>query len=79
MRHTQLLPLLGLPLLICWCRVQWRNKFIKHRDMGEQKNLEIPFPFYRDSITLFQARALCWVGGESSEGAWMGCGAGRVG
>lgn len=33
---------------------QWRNKFMKHRDMGEQKKLEIPFPFYRDSITLFQ-------------------------
>jgi len=33
---------------------QWRNKFMKHRDMGEQKKLEIPFPFYRDSISLFQ-------------------------
>jgi len=33
---------------------QWRNKFLKHRDMDEQKKLEIPFPFYRDSITLFQ-------------------------
>jgi len=32
----------------------WRNKFIKHREMGEQKKLDIPFPFYRDSITLFQ-------------------------
>ena len=35
----------------------WRNKFMKHRDMGEQKKIEIPFPFYRDSITLFQVRA----------------------
>jgi len=33
---------------------QWRNKFIKHREMSEQKKLEIPFPFYRDSISLFQ-------------------------
>ena len=43
----------------------WRNKFIKHRDMGEQKKIEIPFPFYRDSITLFQASALVdwWIGG----------------
>lgn len=40
----------------CW---QWRNKFIKHREMGEQKKVEIPFPFYRDSITLFQARYVC--------------------
>ena len=34
---------------------QWRNKFLKHRDMDEKKKAEIPFPFYRDSITLFQA------------------------
>jgi len=33
---------------------QWRNKFIKHRDLGEQKKKDIPFPFYRDSISLFQ-------------------------
>ena len=33
---------------------QWRNKFIKHREIEEQKKLDIPFPFYRDSITLFQ-------------------------
>ena len=32
----------------------WRNKFLKHRDCDEQKKEEIPFPFYRDSITLFQ-------------------------
>ena len=33
---------------------QWRNKFLKHRDMDERKKAEIPFPFYRDSISLFQ-------------------------
>jgi len=33
---------------------QWRNKFIKHREIIEQKKKDIPFPFYRDSITLFQ-------------------------
>jgi len=33
---------------------QWRNKFIKHREITEQKKKDIPFPFYRDSITLFQ-------------------------
>ena len=33
---------------------QWRNKFIKHRDIDEQKKRNIPFPFYRDSISLFQ-------------------------
>ena len=33
---------------------QWRNKFLKHRDMDEKKKAEIPFPFYRDSISLFQ-------------------------
>jgi hypothetical protein len=32
----------------------WRNKFIKHRDIEEQKKKDIPFPFYRDSISLFQ-------------------------
>ena len=32
----------------------WRNKFIKHRDIDEQKKKDIPFPFYRDSISLFQ-------------------------
>ena len=32
----------------------WRNKFIKHRTIDEQKKKDIPFPFYRDSITLFQ-------------------------
>ena len=32
----------------------WRNKFIKHKYMGEKKKGEIPFPFYRDSVTLFQ-------------------------
>ncbi len=32
----------------------WRNKFLKHREIGEQKKLDIPFPFYRDSISLFQ-------------------------
>lgn len=33
---------------------QWRNKFIKHKAIDEQKKKDIPFPFYRDSITLFQ-------------------------
>uniref|UniRef100_A0A7S4C407 Glycosyltransferase family 92 protein n=1 Tax=Chrysotila carterae TaxID=13221 RepID=A0A7S4C407_CHRCT len=33
---------------------QWRNKFIKHKEMGEAKKNDIPFPFYRDSVTLFQ-------------------------
>ena len=33
---------------------QWRNKFIKHREIDEQKKKDIPFPFYRDSISLFQ-------------------------
>lgn len=28
---------------------------MKHREMNEQKRQEIPFPFYRDSISLFQA------------------------
>ena len=32
----------------------WRNKFLKHRDIDEKKHAEIPFPFYRDSISLFQ-------------------------
>ena len=32
----------------------WRNKFIKHREIEEQKKKDIPFPFYRDSISLFQ-------------------------
>lgn len=35
---------------------QWRNKFIKHREIETQKKKDIPFPFYRDSITLFQVR-----------------------
>ena len=38
---------------------QWRNKFIKHREIDEEKKKDIPFPFYRDSITLFQARGKC--------------------
>ena len=33
---------------------QWRNKFIKHRTIDEKKKQDIPFPFYRDSISLFQ-------------------------
>jgi len=33
---------------------QWRNKFIKHKDIDEKKKQDIPFPFYRDSISLFQ-------------------------
>ena len=32
----------------------WRNKFLKHRDIDEKKKEAIPFPFYRDSISLFQ-------------------------
>lgn len=35
----------------------WRNKFSKHRHMEEKKKVDIdkiPFPFYRDSIRLFQ-------------------------
>jgi len=32
----------------------WRNKFIKHREIEEQKKKDIPFPFYRQSIELFQ-------------------------
>ena len=37
---------------------QWRNKFLKHRDIEEQKKKDIPFPFYRDSISLFQVPLL---------------------
>ena len=36
----------------------WRNKFSKHRHMDARKKVDIdkiPFPFYRESIRLFQA------------------------
>ena len=40
--------------MACASTWQWRNKFIKHREINEQKKKDIPFPFYRDSISLFQ-------------------------
>ena len=43
----------------------WRNKFSKHRHMEASKKVDIekiPFPFYRDSIKLFQNDA---TGGEN--------------
>ena len=54
----------------------WRNKFSKHRHMEARKKVDIdkiPFPFYRESIRLFQAsRAARWghgPRGEAREGA----------
>ena len=44
----------SLAALSCRADEQWRNKFIKHRTIDEQKKKDIPFPFYRDSISLFQ-------------------------
>ena len=44
----------SLAALSCRADEQWRNKFIKHREIEEQKKKDIPFPFYRDSISLFQ-------------------------
>ena len=32
----------------------WRNKFAKHREMDAASKARIPFPFYRESISLFQ-------------------------
>ena len=45
----------------------WRNKFSKHRHMEERKKVDIdkiPFPFYRDSIRLFQKDQ---TGGKNEE------------
>lgn len=47
----------------------WRNKFSKHRHMEASKRVDIekiPFPFYRDSIKLFQNDA---TGGDN-EARW---------
>ena len=33
----------------------WRNKFLKHRHTDELATRDIPFAFYRDSISLFQS------------------------
>ena len=33
----------------------WRNKFLKHRHTHELATRDIPFAFYRDSISLFQS------------------------
>ena len=47
----------------------WRNKFSKHRHMEASKKVDIekiPFPFYRDSIKLFQNDA---TGGDN-EARW---------
>lgn len=45
----------------------WRNKFSKHRHMEASKKVDIekiPFPFYRDSIKLFQNDA---TGGDNEQ------------
>ena len=54
----------------------WRNKFSKHRHMEARKKVDIdkiPFPFYRESIRLFQASPAARWGhgprGEAREGA----------
>ena len=54
----------------------WRNKFSKHRHMEARKKVDIdkiPFPFYRESIRLFQASRAARRGhgprGEAREGA----------
>lgn len=32
----------------------WRSKFLRHRAIHAEMKAEIPFPFYRDSISIFQ-------------------------
>ena len=52
--HSRVTRAFSLAALSCRADEQWRNKFIKHREIEEQKKKDIPFPFYRDSISLFQ-------------------------
>jgi hypothetical protein len=33
----------------------WRSKFLRHRAIHAARHAEIPFAFYRDSISLLQA------------------------
>ena len=55
----------------------WRNKFLKHRHTDELATRDIPFAFYRDSISLFQSNP---TGGPAEVGwaaqqprAWATC------
>ena len=42
----------------CWrnlfAQKLWRNMFAQHREMDAASKARIPFPFYRESISLFQ-------------------------